>query len=240
MDQSGAAIPDAMVTALSTQTGLQKSAVSDADGRYTILSLTPGTYDVKSEAKGFATLVQKNSEFLVGTTVTVDFKMQVSAVEQSVEVTASTPEIESTQNTVSRILESKELDDLPVINRSFANLAILTPGVQASGQSFGGNSAASAAISIVKKKATYQKLTICGRWCYELKLEIRVASMFNCGAGIGSRNSPVFERVIPNRIWLFSRRSYKHGAAIRRQSISWPRLRFLSKCGVERGPAIHR
>ena len=155
MDQSGAAIPDAMVTALSTQTGLQKSAVSDADGRYTILSLTPGTYDVKSEAKGFATLVQKNSEFLVGTTVTVDFKMQVSAVEQSVEVTASTPEIESTQNTVSRILESKELDDLPVINRSFANLAILTPGVQASGQSFGGNSAASAAISI-GNAPTYQ------------------------------------------------------------------------------------
>ena len=148
MDQSGAAIPDATVTALSTQTGLQKSAVSDSDGRYTILSLTPGIYDVKADAKGFGSVVDKGSEFLVGTTVTLDFKMQVSAVEQSVEVTASTPEIESTQNTVSRILESKELDDLPVINRSFANLAILTPGVQASGQSYGGNSAASAAISI--------------------------------------------------------------------------------------------
>ena len=138
MDQSGAAIPDATITALSTQTGLQKSAVSDSDGRYTILSLTPGIYDVKTDAKGFGSVVDKGSEFLVGTTVTLDFKMQVSAVEQSVEVTASTPEIESTQNTVSRILESKELDDLPVLNRSFANLAILTPGVQASGQILGG------------------------------------------------------------------------------------------------------
>ncbi len=147
-DQSGGAIPDANVTALSVQTGLTKSAVSDGEGRYTILGLAPGFYDVKADAKGFGSVVNKNSEFLVGTTVTLDFKMEVSAVAQSVEVTASTPEIESTQNTVSRILESKELDDLPVLNRSFANLAILTPGVQASGQSFGGNSAASAAISI--------------------------------------------------------------------------------------------
>ena len=155
MDQTGAAIPDSTVTALSAQTGIQKSATSDAEGRYTILNLPPGFYDVKADSKGFGSLINKHIEFLVGTTVTLDFKMQVSAVEQSVEVTASTPEIESTQNTVSRILESKELDDLPVLNRSFANLAILTPGVQASGGSFGGNSAASAAISI-GNAPTYQ------------------------------------------------------------------------------------
>jgi hypothetical protein len=147
-DQSGAIIAGATITAVSTQTGLPKTGESDTDGRYTILNLAPGVYDVRAEAKGFATVIQRNSEFLVGTTITLDFQMQVSSVMQSVEVTAATPEIQLTQSVVSRILESKELDDLPVLNRSFANLAILTPGVAAAGQSYGGNSAASAAISI--------------------------------------------------------------------------------------------
>src|SRR5579862_2374532 len=70
-DPSGAAIPNVTVTAISTQNGLQKTGTSDEQGRYTILSVPPGTYNVQAVGQGFATEEERGREFLVGTTVTI-------------------------------------------------------------------------------------------------------------------------------------------------------------------------
>lgn len=137
-DSSGGAIPGVTVTATNIATGIQKNDTSDAAGHFTILALTPGFYDVQASQAGFATVTRRHQELLVGTTVTMDFSLTVSSVSQTIDVTSDTPLLEPTQNTVQRILQTRELDSLPVLNRQFAQLAVLAPGVQSSGSSYGG------------------------------------------------------------------------------------------------------
>jgi hypothetical protein len=130
-DSSGAALIGATVTATNTATREQKQAITDDAGRYTIVSLLPGFYDVQAERTGFATTLRRNQELLVGTTITLDIALPVSSVNQTVEVQAGevTLELDTTENTIQRVLESREVDNLPLITRSFSDLAALTPGV---------------------------------------------------------------------------------------------------------------
>src|SRR5580704_12001290 len=132
-DQTGAAIAGATVTATNTSTGIQKSGASNSDGYYTVVELVPGTYDIQATQKGFSTMVYRAQEILVGTTVTRDFAMQVSSISQVVEVTSNAAVIEPTQTSVERVLAPEVLNDLPTLNRSFSDLAVLAPGVQATG-----------------------------------------------------------------------------------------------------------
>lgn len=129
-DPNGDLIVGATVTATNTQTGIRNSAVTDEGGRYTILSLPPSHYDVQAAQTGFATAARRDQEFLIGTNVVLDFTLQVSSLQQEIEVTGEAPILQSTQSTLAGILQTRELDDLPILSRSFANLAALTPGVQ--------------------------------------------------------------------------------------------------------------
>jgi hypothetical protein len=155
-DPSGAAIPGSTVTATNTATGIQKSDTTDASGRFTILALSPGFYDVQASQPGFTTVVRRQQELLVGTTVTMDFSVTVSSVNQTVDVTSDTPLLEPTQSSVQRILQTKELDSLPVLNRQFAQLAVLAPGVQSSGSSYGGTGSLTSSAISIGNSPTYQ------------------------------------------------------------------------------------
>jgi hypothetical protein len=155
-DSSGAAVPGVTVTATNTDTGIQKTSTSDSSGRYTIVTLNPGFYDIQASMQGFATEARRHQELLVGTTVSMDFTMVVSSVSQTVDVNSDTPLLEPTQTTVQRILETKELDSLPVLNRQFAQLAVLAPGVQASGSSYGGTGSLTSSAISIGNSPTYQ------------------------------------------------------------------------------------
>src|SRR5215475_605326 len=76
-DESGAVIPGVSITATNKQTGSVRTSVTNEEGRYSILSVPPGIYDVQAELPGFATSVQRGREFLVGTTVTLDITLRV-------------------------------------------------------------------------------------------------------------------------------------------------------------------
>ena len=134
-DESGAIIPGVSVTITNNQTGLVKTAVTNEEGRYSVLSMPPGIYELKAELPGFATSVQRNQEFRVGTTVTLDITMKVAATTETVEVTTDTAKIDTTQSQVSTIITPSTIDDLPTLGRSFGDLAALSPGAYVSGNS---------------------------------------------------------------------------------------------------------
>ena len=142
VDKSGAVLPAVDVTATNTATGITKSAKTDQAGRYTILNVDPGTYDVQTQITGFATTVRRNQVFYVGQTITLDFSLELASVAQTVEVQAESPtSVSTTESVVSRVIEPQELDNLPTISRSFTDLATLSPGVQvATTSATGGNS----------------------------------------------------------------------------------------------------
>lgn len=126
-DQSGAAVPGAKVTIKSVATAYQRSQTSDAGGGFVFTNLQPAPYDVSVEASGFAPLTQR-ADVTVGSKIGLDLKLQVGGVTTSVEVTenaAVTVNVET--QTVSQVLETRNLAELPTITRNPYDL-VLTAG----------------------------------------------------------------------------------------------------------------
>jgi len=137
-DPSGAAIGKVKVTATNTGTGLSHEAVTDDAGSYLITQLPPGSYNLSAAAPGFRKTVQNNVTLEVSQRAGVDFKMQLGQVNETVEVQAAPPLLESQSSTLGNVVTERLVEDLPLNGRNFVTLAILTPGVNGTGFSTGG------------------------------------------------------------------------------------------------------
>jgi outer membrane receptor protein involved in Fe transport len=129
VDQQGAAVPGATVTAKHPQTGFTRSEVSDASGLYRLNALPVGIYEVTAELPGFATVANRAVEVNVSQTTTIDFSLRVAAVAETVNVTGASPLIETTSSSVGGVVDVKRIESLPLNGRQFANLAMTIPGV---------------------------------------------------------------------------------------------------------------
>jgi Carboxypeptidase regulatory-like domain/TonB dependent receptor-like, beta-barrel len=129
-DSSGAVVTNAQVSARNPETGLQRTAATGGTGDYVIALLPPGTYEVRVQAPGFTTAVQKNVPLLVGTAVTLDFKLKPGAASEVVEVTSEPPIVDVTHSDIGGNVTPTEIKDLPVRDRNFASLMALVPGVR--------------------------------------------------------------------------------------------------------------
>ena len=128
-DPSGAAIAGATVTVTNKGTGVTQNTVSDSQGRYQFAQLILGTYDLDATKDGFQKVVKTGIQLSVGTTSVVDMALPVGQSVQTVTVEASNVQVETTTAQVSTLIDSKQLTDLPLNNRSLANLILLAPGV---------------------------------------------------------------------------------------------------------------
>jgi hypothetical protein len=130
-DKTGSVIPEAKVSIRNEATGEVKSVPAGQNGQYVILNVEPGSYEIRAESSGFATAVKNNLVVYVGQTVTLNFTLQIAASAQTVEVQAESTMVTSrTDSMVARIIQPKELDNLPLVDRSFTDLAALSPGVE--------------------------------------------------------------------------------------------------------------
>jgi hypothetical protein len=135
-DPSGAAVGGVQVQVTNTDTGLQRSATTLDNGTYAIPQLPPGMYDLTVQKAGFATEDRKAVQLLVNQAATIDFKLAVAAVSQTVDVTGAPPPLNTTNATLGGVVEHQQIIDLPLNGRSFTQLTLLTPGSapQQSGQ----------------------------------------------------------------------------------------------------------
>ncbi len=136
-DSSGALVPNAQIEVRNTNTGVTRSAVSDPSGRYAVLSLQVGEYEVKASASGFRTTVQTGITLVIERTAIVDFSLIVGQVTETVSVTADAPLIETSHAALGEVVQTKQILELPLNGRSYAQLALLTPGVVAGGTGIG-------------------------------------------------------------------------------------------------------
>jgi hypothetical protein len=127
-DQSGAVAPNAAVTATNTATNVSRSTLTNASGVYSFPDLTPGKYQVKVSASGFANAVA-NLELQVQQTARVDFMLQVGTAAQTVEVSASADLLNTENATVGTVIEEKRISELPLNGRNFFSLVALSPNV---------------------------------------------------------------------------------------------------------------
>lgn len=133
VDATGGGLPGVLLTAREVDGRLTRTATTDQSGDYVLLNLIAGTYDLEASLSGFTTQSRKAQTFYVGTTITIDFSMEVASLQESVEVIAAAPVLETSKNTLSRTIEQGELDSLPTVNRNFNTLAALAPGVTNTG-----------------------------------------------------------------------------------------------------------
>src|SRR5260370_31536496 len=129
LDQHGAAVPGAKVTANNAATGFTRSETSDAGGIYRLNALPVGLYDVTAELMGFTTVAKKDIDVAVSQTLTIDFNLKIAALAETVNVTGASPLIETTSSSVGQVVDLRRVESLPLNGRQFANLASTVPGV---------------------------------------------------------------------------------------------------------------
>jgi hypothetical protein len=128
-DQSSAGVAGAKVTITQQSTGRVITVTTTDSGTYASGALTPGTYLVRVEAPGFKT-AEANLVVEVGVTATGNLKMEVGEVTQVVEVQASAVQVNTEQATVQGVIDTEQIENLPINGRNFLDLAQLEPGVQ--------------------------------------------------------------------------------------------------------------
>ncbi|MEP6819698.1 MAG: TonB-dependent receptor [bacterium] len=129
LDPKDAALPGASVTATNQQTGLEKSAITDGQGVYTIAFLAPGLYTVRASAGGFAQAEVRDVVVTVGGKAPLDVRLAVGGASGSVTVSSEAPVVETNISSVSTTINSRAIENLPVNGRNYLDFATLTPGV---------------------------------------------------------------------------------------------------------------
>src|SRR5215475_1135256 len=134
-DSSGAAIPNASVSALNVSTSVQTTTKTNTGGEYRFGNLLPGRYDISSTASGFTKTTLKGVDVLLNTTNTANLTLEVGAVAESVNVTEATATLDTTTAQIQTTYGSKLAEDLPNVSvgAGVINLSLLQGGVGSSG-----------------------------------------------------------------------------------------------------------
>lgn len=127
-DQSGAPVPGATVTATTQETNVAYTGVSNAAGNYTLTSLPLGTYVIKAELAGFKTTVTNPIQVEAKQIVRLDFKLDLGKIEESIEVPARTPILQTESATVGTVISGTTVSSLPLNGRNTGQLSLLLPG----------------------------------------------------------------------------------------------------------------
>ena len=129
-DQSGGLIKGAHVTITNVDRGVARSIETNEAGDYVAPNLPPGPYKLLVEAKGFKKVERTGIRLEVAKDIRLDVTLQPGSVTETVEVTALTPLVETTNDTLGGTFTNQAINDLPLNGREFQNLVVLRPGVQ--------------------------------------------------------------------------------------------------------------
>jgi hypothetical protein len=136
-DATGGAVVKTSVTLRDTSTNRSYTAATNDTGLYILASVPPGSYELTTEATGFAKFTQTGIVLTVGQTATVDVALKVASGAEQVTVTTETPVIETTKTEISQVVQPQQIESLPISGRLFTDFALLTPGVATSRTSLG-------------------------------------------------------------------------------------------------------
>lgn len=127
-DPSGAAVSGAQITIGNVGTGISTQTTTNESGNYTAPNLPAGNYTITITAPGFQKFVQQNVPVNVSQSIRVDASLQVGQATEEITVTTAPPGIETDRAVVQTQLSAAQVSSLPIPNRNFTNLALLTPG----------------------------------------------------------------------------------------------------------------
>src|SRR6185503_9470597 len=128
-DPQGATVPKAEVTLTEDKTGASRTVTANEDGFYSAPSLPAGTYTVSTSPAGFKKTVTTGVQLTVSENKTVNLDLQVGQVTETVTVTSEAAPVELRSGEVSSLISEKQVTELPLNGRNYAQLALMVPGV---------------------------------------------------------------------------------------------------------------
>jgi len=128
-DASGAVIPDASIQLVEQATKAKLSTSTNHSGFYSIPEVMPGHYELTVSANGFATEIRKDVTVNVGAKISLDFSLHIGSQSDQVTVDGSGEQINTTDASVSTVIDRQFVENLPLNGRSFQSLITLSPGV---------------------------------------------------------------------------------------------------------------
>jgi hypothetical protein len=128
-DPSGAVIAGAVVTAVSAEQQLRRSATSETNGFYDLVAMPPGKYELSAEKPGFEKQVQTGVVLRLGDDLRLDVSLRVGSVRSVVTVESQATLVNTTNSAMSALVDDRRVQDLPLNGRNIMNLTAILPGV---------------------------------------------------------------------------------------------------------------
>ena len=127
-DAQGGVLPGVTLTLRNVESGVVRTAVSEANGTYRLPGLPPGRYELVAELSGFANAELRDITITIGLELLRDVTMGLQALQETLTVTAEAPVVETTQTEVAATITQEQIESLPLANRQPISLALLLPG----------------------------------------------------------------------------------------------------------------
>ena len=143
-DASGASVHGATVTLTNEGTNASLATTTGSDGTYKFTPVRIGGYKLTATLQGFQTVTQRNVTVNVGQDVVVDFTLKPGSVSETVEVASTVPVLETQDASVGQVVDSRNVNNLPLNGRNFTFLAQLAAGVNTPQADTRGNAASGA------------------------------------------------------------------------------------------------
>jgi hypothetical protein len=133
-DSTGAVVPGATATLKNVDTGINASATTDANGNFQFFNVRIGTYSLTVAQTGFSSGIVEKIVLTVNARQRVDVTLKVGAVTDSVVVTGAVELLETESSEKGQVVDSEQIENLPLNGRAYSELALLAPGVSESNQ----------------------------------------------------------------------------------------------------------
>lgn len=137
VDDSGALVPDAQVTAVNLGTGLSKTLTTGKEGAFVFLELPVGDYSVEIKKSGFKTYTANGIHLEVNQVYALNAKIELGTVAETITVEANQVQVETATSQRGDVVEANQIINLPLIGRNWVNLQQLEPGVVAASDARG-------------------------------------------------------------------------------------------------------
>src|SRR6185369_6871925 len=129
-DSNGAAVPNASVKVTNSANNFERTVTTDENGFYTVTNLPVGTYTLEAEQKGYKKALVSGQSVTADGRVTVDLKLEVGEVSETVEIVGSAGEtVNTTSGEIARVVDQQQVQNLALNGRNYIQLLSLVPGV---------------------------------------------------------------------------------------------------------------
>jgi hypothetical protein len=129
LDPNGAIIIEATVTAKNVDTGVETITQTNEEGIYRFANLTPGTYEFTVSKHGFKVILKPGVTLHLADAISLNFNMVVGDLNETVRVEAGATTINTTDASISTVVDQTYVKNMPLNGRSFQDLILLAPGV---------------------------------------------------------------------------------------------------------------